>query len=94
MTVKFSFLALFRRLIDRVPPLIKYWRVVVAFNLTVAAYGVSTYVIACPQFNGMKVNRTLFSPKSKLSPYTLIDSQLAVWAGVQDIKVLASFYHS
>ena len=57
MAVKFSFLALFRRLIDRIPPLIKYWRVVVAFNLAVTAYGASVYVIACPHFSGIKVGK-------------------------------------
>ena len=59
MAVKFAFLALFRRLIDRIPPLIKYWRVVVAFNLIVTAYGASVYVIACPHFSGMKVGKNL-----------------------------------
>lgn len=57
MAVKFSFLALFKRLIDRIPPLIKYWRVVVAFNLAVTAYGASVYVIACPHFSGIKVGK-------------------------------------
>ena len=57
MAVKFSFLALFRRLIDRIPPLIKYWRVVVLFNLAVTGYGASVYVIACPHFSGMKVGK-------------------------------------
>ena len=55
MAVKLSFLALFRRLIERIPPLIKYWRVVVAFNLVVSVYGASVYVIACPHFSGVKV---------------------------------------
>ena len=55
MAVKLSFLALFRRLIERIPPLIKYWRVVVAFNLVVSVYGASVYVIACPHFSGTKV---------------------------------------
>ena len=54
MAVKFSFLALFRRLIDRIPPLIKYWRVVVLFNLAVTAYGATVYIVACPYFSGMK----------------------------------------
>ena len=58
MAVKFSFLALFRRLIDRMPPLIRYWRVVVVFNLAVTAYGASVYIIACPHFSGMKFGKT------------------------------------
>ena len=55
MAVKLSFLALFRRLIERIPPLIKYWRVVVVFNLVVSIYGASVYIIACPHFSGLKV---------------------------------------
>ena len=58
MAVKFSFLALFRCLIDRIPPLIKYWRIVVAFNLAVTVYGACVYVVACPHFSGMKVGKT------------------------------------
>lgn len=57
MAVKYTFLALFRRLIDRIPLLIKYWQVVVVFNLAVTGYGASVYVIACPHFSGMKVGK-------------------------------------
>ncbi|KAI4174960.1 MAG: hypothetical protein LQ343_001987 [Gyalolechia ehrenbergii] len=55
MAVKFSFLALFKRLIDRIYPLTVYWWAVVAFNLAVTGYGASVYVIACPHFSGSKV---------------------------------------
>ncbi|KAL9598044.1 MAG: hypothetical protein Q9219_004738 [cf. Caloplaca sp. 3 TL-2023] len=55
MAVKFSFLALFKRLIDRIHILLWYWWIVVAFNLAVTGYGASVYVIACPHFSGMKV---------------------------------------
>lgn len=57
MAVKFSFLALFKRLIDRIHSLTMYWWVVVAFNLAVTGYGASVYVIACPHFSGMKVGK-------------------------------------
>lgn len=74
MAVKFSFLALFRRLIDRIPPLIKYWRIVVAFNLAVTAYGATVYVVACPHFSGMKVGKTQqLGTKGISSPRTLIE---------------------
>ena len=56
VAVKFAFLALFWRLIDRIPSLIKYWRVVVAFNLAVTGYGFSVYPDKCSQ--GMIVNET------------------------------------
>lgn len=57
MSVKFSFLALFRRLIERMPRLIKYWWAVVIFNLAVTGYGAAVYVVACPHFSGRKVGK-------------------------------------
>ena len=51
LSVKTSFLALFKRLIDRLPRLIMYWRAAVIFNLLVAVYGISEYIIVCPYFN-------------------------------------------
>ena len=51
MAVKFSFLFLFRKLIDRIRPLIIYWWVVTAFNIIVLGYGVSVYYVACPYYN-------------------------------------------
>ena len=49
-SVKFSFLALFRKLIDRNRPLTTYWKVVAAINAVVWAYGVAGLVIPCPHF--------------------------------------------
>ena len=49
MAVKFSFLALFKRLIDRVHSMIRYWWVVAAFNLAVTGYGASVYIVPCPK---------------------------------------------
>lgn len=60
MAVKFSFLALFRRLIDRMPRLIRYWWVMVIFNIVVTGYGASIYVIACPHLSGRKVGKKLW----------------------------------
>ena len=51
MSVKFSFLMLFRRLIDRIPGLVKYWWVVVMFNVLVTGYGIAVYLITCPNFD-------------------------------------------
>ena len=53
-SVKFSFLFLFKRLIDRIRPLIVYWWVVTAFNVAVALYGAVIYVVACPWFYSIK----------------------------------------
>lgn len=57
MAVKFSFLALFRRLIDRIPPLIIYWWVVVTFNLAITGYGASLYYLLCPNPTGLEVGK-------------------------------------
>ena len=50
VSVKFSFLALFRDLIDRLPRLIIYWRVTLVFNVTASVYGLGRNLIACPYF--------------------------------------------
>lgn len=50
MAVKFSFLFLFRKLIDRIRPLVIYWWVVTAFNVVVLGYGVSVYYVSCPYY--------------------------------------------
>ncbi|KAL8724939.1 MAG: hypothetical protein Q9181_006608 [Wetmoreana brouardii] len=55
MAVKFSFLFLFRKLIDRIPPLITYWWFVIAFNIVAFGYGLSTYFLICPRFNDPKL---------------------------------------
>lgn len=39
------------------PRLIRYWWIVVIFNLAVTGYGASVYVIACPHFSGSKVGK-------------------------------------
>ncbi|CAL8584587.1 hypothetical protein XPA_010174 [Xanthoria parietina] len=55
MAVKFSFLFHFRKLIDRIPPLITYWWCVVAFNVIAWGYGFSTYFLVCPHYNDPKI---------------------------------------
>ena len=44
-TVKLSFLALFRRIIDRVRSMVLYWWFVLSYTVLVALYGVSTYLV-------------------------------------------------
>lgn len=73
ISVKFAFLALFWRLIDRIPPLIKYWWIVVAYNVAIAAYGFSVYLIKCSR--GMIVKKTQQLDAKRVSmPATLTDS--------------------
>ena len=58
-SVKFSFLFLFRKLIDRVRPLVIYWWVAVAFNTVVVAFGISNYFVPCPYFYSSKSSEPL-----------------------------------
>ncbi|KAL8898723.1 MAG: hypothetical protein Q9207_006553 [Kuettlingeria erythrocarpa] len=49
--VKFSFLFLFRKLIDRIPRLITYWWFAMAFNVLAFGYVFSTNFLNCPYYN-------------------------------------------
>jgi len=48
--VKFSFLALFKRLVRQMPGMTRYWYFTVVFNVAVFLYGGTVYAIACPYF--------------------------------------------
>ena len=48
--VKFSFLFLFRQLIDRLPGMILYWRFVIVYNVLAWAFGIAAYIAPCPHF--------------------------------------------
>ena len=54
VAVKFSYLILFKKLIDRIRPMVVYWWCVASFNAIISAYGASVYVAACPEFNSFK----------------------------------------
>ena len=51
VAVKFCFLILFKKLIDRLRPMIIYWWAVPGFNGLLSAYGVSAFIAACPYFD-------------------------------------------
>ncbi|KAL8913491.1 MAG: hypothetical protein Q9171_001679 [Xanthocarpia ochracea] len=55
IAVKFSFLFLFKKMLDRIPPMITYWWFVVAFNTIAWGYGFSTYFLNCPYYNNPKI---------------------------------------
>lgn len=52
--VKFSFLALFKKLVDRVRYMNTYWWIVAVFNGLISAYGLTVYVVACPYYYQFK----------------------------------------
>ena len=45
--VKFAYLAFFRRLIDRIPPLIKYWRVVLGISIVSFSICIISIYVSC-----------------------------------------------
>ena len=51
-SVKFSFLAFFKRMIHQMPPMLKYWWCVLVFNIIATVYGSAVYLgAACPYFS-------------------------------------------
>lgn len=56
MAVKFCYLALFKKLVDRIRPMRAYWWIVTVFNVAVAAYGATVYWVACPDIQSCKFN--------------------------------------
>ena len=66
VAVKFCYLALFKKLVDRIRPMVIYWWVVVIFNAAVSVYGVTVYMVSCPYFHSLKMGKNLFYPKPLL----------------------------
>ncbi len=64
MAVKFSFLVLFRRLIQGIKPLVVYWWIVTLFNIAALGYGISIYYVLCPHFSGIGIRKSNDNPES------------------------------
>ena len=64
MAVKFSFLVLFRRLIQGIKSLMVYWRVVTLFNIGTLGYGVLVCFVLCPHFSGVGSRKLSDNPES------------------------------
>lgn len=54
VSVKFSYLFLFKKLISRMRPMIIYWWFATVFNAIISAYGATVYIAACPYFYSSK----------------------------------------
>ena len=54
--VKFAYLAFFRRLIDRITPLIKYWRVVVSITIVSFLICIVSVYVTCVKW-GLKAGK-------------------------------------
>lgn len=54
MAVKLCYLTLFKKLVDRIKPMLVYWWFVTVFNVAVAAYGAAVYWVACPEIKSCK----------------------------------------
>jgi hypothetical protein len=50
MSVKFSFMFFFKKLIDRLPSLNIYWWFLVVYSTACWGYGISVYYIGCPYY--------------------------------------------
>ena len=48
--VKLSFVSLFRELVDRIRPMVLYWWFVLAYTISVALFGISSYIAPYPTF--------------------------------------------
>lgn len=66
-SVKFSFLFLFRRLIDRMRYMFVYWWVVTIFNVAVFGYGCAAAMVACPYFNKREACRSWYPIRLKFT---------------------------
>ena len=64
MAVKFSFLVLFRRLIQGIKALVTYWWIVVLFNIGLLGYGISINFMLCPHFSGIGTCKLNHNPES------------------------------
>jgi hypothetical protein len=59
VSVKFCFLCLFKKLVERIRPMVVYWWIATIFNAAVSAYGVTVYIAACPYFNSVRIGKCL-----------------------------------
>ena len=54
MAVKLCFLFLFKKLVERIRPMLVYWWIVTVFNIIVAFHGTGSHTAACPHFESRK----------------------------------------
>lgn len=59
VSIKFSFLALFKKLIDRIRPLVVYWWIIAVFNGAVAIYGATVPILACPALSSTESGKSI-----------------------------------
>lgn len=50
VSVKFSYLFLFKRLIGRIPHMARYWWIAAVYNAMISLYGAIVYGVACPHY--------------------------------------------
>lgn len=57
VSVKFSYLFLFKRLIGRIPHMIRYWWIAAVYNAMISIYGAIVYGVACPNYYSIKARK-------------------------------------
>jgi hypothetical protein len=76
MAAKFSFIAFFKKLIDRrLGWLYVYWWVVTLFNVACLGYGMAVYYVACPYYYDTKACKSLNDPIRSITNLVLSDLQ-------------------
>ncbi|KAL8792681.1 MAG: hypothetical protein Q9195_004741 [Heterodermia aff. obscurata] len=60
VSVKFSYLFLFRRLIGRMPKMMAYWWFVAGYNALISVYGAIVYGVECPYYYTLKDLQGIF----------------------------------
>lgn len=62
LAAKFTFLAFFRKLVDRIERLRRFWWVAFVLNVVFCVYGMLVYILSCPYFNDpQRISRYFFS---------------------------------
>lgn len=72
ISVKFSYLFLFRKLIDRIRPMVIYWWVAVAFNALISIYGIIIYAAIRPWYCTTISGTSRILALTRLYDFTLI----------------------
>jgi hypothetical protein len=65
--VKFSFLILFHKLINRIRFLTIYWWCVVAYTTFIYLYGISSYIIPCPNYDSLSASLYSHHPTHQIN---------------------------
>lgn len=88
VSVKFSYLFLFRRLISRMPRMTAYWWIATVYNALISIYGAIVYGVECPHYYSLKACKyqctTDFASSSALANTSL--STVRLWERLAQVN--------